>query len=177
MGKLYSLIILTLTLGMIISGCSLTPSATNTNMTPVVIPTNQNINVPVTTTISYLTSADDFTKYCNGGDMNGAGYKKSLTEVKTLTIPGTNLSQTELIKQTVIAASNAANLSDITLSDPNFLKISGNTAYIEPIDGWAGVSIFLCAWQPLVEVNILQFPEIKKVEWVADELKWKELAE
>ncbi len=167
MKKLSYLIVLLIIIGLSMAGCNLLQT-----QAPV---QNQNINNPTTTTISFLTSSDDYIKYCNGADMDSQGYRKSLMKKETNIINKTDFSQTELITQTVIAASEAADLTTITSNDQNFIKISGDTAYIEPIEGWAGVSIFLCAWQPLVEVNILQFAEIKNIVWVSDQNQWNNL--
>ncbi len=161
------LIFCLIALTLLIAGCSLLPNQNQSQ--------NQNLNKPTTTTISYLTSPDDYIKYCNGADMDSDGYRNSLTQKETKILNQTNLSQTELITQTVIVASQAANLTTITSQDQNFIKIIGDTAYIEPIEGWAGVSIFLCAWKPLVEVNILQFSEIKNIVWVNNINQWNNL--
>lgn len=124
--------------------------------------------------ISFYTSDDAYTKYCNGVDMNSEGYKNSLTKIQTISIGGI-LTREDIIGIAVIQASKKANLTTITAMESDFLKIIGDIAYIRPIEGWAGVSIFLCAWKPLVEVNLLQFPEIKKVEWVNDLNAWNNL--
>ena len=135
----------------------------------------QAVPVPKETQITYLTSTADTNKYCNGADMDSEGFRKTITKETKATIPMGNLNRNELILQTLIYASNHVDFSWTGTVTENYLKIIGNTAYIQPIEGWAGVSIFLCYWKPFVEVNLLQFPEIKKVEWVTDELKWQEL--
>jgi len=163
---------------LILAGCNAN-QVTGNNQNAV--PQNQNLNsqpvIPETqkTTVTYFVSPDEYTKYCNGGDMDSAGYQKSLTKKLTKTVEGTNLTLVEKAYLTVNSASEQANLSNIIETDNNYLKISGQTVYIKPVDGWAGVSIFLCAWQPLVETNLLQFPEIKKIEWLNDPQKWQDL--
>ncbi|MDD5340847.1 MAG: hypothetical protein PHC97_00195 [Patescibacteria group bacterium] len=146
------------------AGCSLTP--TNQNQPPV--------NQVSETTVSFLVSPDAYTKYCNGADMDSAGYKKSLTKLETQTVPG-NLTTAEIAKEAVILASKESTLETITGNQPDFIKIVDDTAYIIPIEGWAGVSIFMCAWQPLVETNLLQFSEIKNVVWVNNAQQWAAL--
>jgi len=164
-------ILLFIFLLVILTGCNLNQLSVK------IQPLNQaeNLNQPTGTTINFLVSNYEYTKYCNGADMDSEGYKNSLTVKETKIIPQTNLTQEQLLTQTIDAASEKANLTSITSMDQNFLKIVDDTVYIEPIEGWAGVSIFLCAWKPLVEVNLLQFPEIKKVKWVSDLQKWEEL--
>ncbi|OGY40903.1 MAG: hypothetical protein A2Y82_03470 [Candidatus Buchananbacteria bacterium RBG_13_36_9] len=159
---LFSILLLTL---IFISGCNLISNNLNQNQ---YVASRENQK------IIFYTSPDPYTKYCNGADMDSAGYKNSLTKSNTISIAG-KLSRTDIIKMSVRQASKNANLETITNSEPDFLKIIGDTTYLKPIDGWAGVSIFLCAWKPLVEVNLLHFPEIKKVEWINDLQKWGEL--
>ena len=137
--------------------------------------TNPNQLPQDSTDIISLTSTSDSLTFCNGADMDSAGYQKTLTKKLATTIQGENLSLLEQLKATIIAASQAESLTDVTDMEKDFIKVTGDTAYLKPIDGWAGVSIFLCAWKPLVEANILQFPEIKKVEWVDDLTKWQNL--
>jgi len=139
---------------------------------------NANANVapePAKTTISFLVSTGDKLKYCNGADMASEEFGKTITKTLTKDVPLADLSGDELIKQSIIAASGKESLTNIVDQGNDFLKIAGDTAYLAPIDGWAGVSIFLCAWKPLVEVNLLNFSEIKKVVWVEDQQKWQEL--
>jgi hypothetical protein len=126
------------------------------------------------TSVNFLVSPDVYTKYCDGANMDSIGYKKSLTKLETRVMPG-NLSAAEIAKQAVILASKASTLETVIDNEPDFIKIIGDTAYVKPIDGWAGVSIFMCAWQPLVETNLLQFSTIKKVTWMNDLQKWNEL--
>lgn len=132
---------------------------------------------PTETEITYYLPTTDPEKFCNGADMDSEGFKKTITtETKTkIAVPISNKNQ--LIKQTLIYATTKVPFSITNTVTESYLKIVGDTAYIQPIEGWAGVSIFLCYWKPFVEVNLLQFPEIKKVEWINDEFKWNELAE
>jgi hypothetical protein len=157
-----SLIVIAL-LSLIAAGCN--SVSTNTNQAPV------NQPAVTQTTVSYLVSPDINTKYCDGVNMDSAGYKKSLTIHKTQIVPG-NLTKAEIAKQALILASKTANLTTIIDNETDFVKIVGDTAYMKPIDGWAGVSIFMCAWQPLVEANLQQFPEIKQIIWINDPQKW-----
>lgn len=103
-------------------------------------------------------------KYCNGAEMDSAGYKNSLTEKAEVHL-SQKLSGIDLIKRTLDEAAAAEGFSPNLAADADYVKIVGDTAYLKPVDGWAGVSIFLCAWQPFVEKNLEQFSEIKKVEW------------
>jgi hypothetical protein len=119
-------------------------------------------------TISYLVPTEEHNKYCNGNALDEKGFRKTITRLVTKPLPRQNLSHEELIKETVILASKDTRLTKIIRNNKNFMRIKGDTIYMEPIDGWAGVSIFMCAWRPIVEINVLHFPEIKKVVWVSD---------
>lgn len=127
------------------------------------------------TQISYLEPTKDPLKFCNGADMDSAGFRKTITQKMTASIPKDNLSKDQLIIETLIYASSHTDFQTSHNVDANTIKIIGDTAYIQPIEGWAGVSIFLCYWKPFIEVNLLQFPEIKKVVWVTDQVQWENL--
>lgn len=118
------------------------------------------------TKITYLVSTSNATKYCNGANMDSAGYAKTITKKVTRTIHSPQkLSDNDRIRGAVLLASRATNMMTVLKAEPNIIKIKGDTAYVGAIDGWAGVSIFMCAWKPLVEANLLSFPQIKKVVW------------
>lgn len=148
------------------AGCNLVPAK---QIQP---QTNQ---TPAETTVNFLVSPDVYTKYCDGANMDSEGYRKSIVKQVTKILPGTNFSQNELINKIIVLASEESNLTSVTSMDQNFIKIVNDTAYIKPIEGWAGVSIFLCAWKPLVETNILYLTNIKNVAWMNDLGKWNEL--
>ena len=153
-------LLLTITL---ISGCnSIQPISevqTNTNQAA-------NLNQLTETTVNFLIPTADPLKYCNGADMDSEGFRKTITKEVTKTITETNLTTDQLVNKTLELASQEAkmNFPQSTTDQTNYIKVIGDTAYVQPTDGWAGVSIFLCAWKPFVEVNLLHLPEIKKVE-------------
>lgn len=155
------LVLLTLT----ISGCNLFAKKTTEPATP------------TETEITYFLPTSDSQKFCNGADMDSEGFRKTITKETKAKITEPISNKNQLIKQTLINAVDKSGFSITNTVTENYLKIIGDTAYIQPIEGWAGVSIFLCYWKPFMEVNLLQFSEIKKVEWVNNELKWNELAE
>jgi len=139
---------------------------------------------PQTVSVSYFVSPDKYTKYCNGEDMDSAGFKKVLTQKVTREVTGKFSSTQELVNKTLAMATTDAELvgQSMAISDKGLyttydgqpaVKISGSTAYIAPSGGWAGVSIWYCAWKPLVEKNLELFPEIKKVEWINDQQEFE----
>jgi hypothetical protein len=130
---------------------------------------------PTGTEISYYLSTEDSLKYCDGNNMDSEGYRKTLTKKMIALVPG-ELTLKEKALKTIELADQAAD-NTLPYEDSNYIKIIGDTALIEPIGGWAGVSIFLCSWKPFIEVNLLQFPEIKKVLWVNDSQEWSSLTD
>jgi hypothetical protein len=115
-----------------------------------------------TQTVSYLISPDDTTKYCNGVDMDSAGYEKTITIEKSTSTPEINPTIEQKIKTIVSAATTGMCRS--VLSQLNITEDNGVVS-IPPIDGWAGVSITMCSCKPQVEVNLLRIPGVTKVIW------------
>ena len=173
MKKIILLGMLLLTL-IFISGCNF-----NQPISKIQPNTNQvaNLNQPKETSVSFLIPTADPLKYCNGADMDSEGFRKTITKEVTQTIPETNLTQDQLVNKTLELASQEAkmNFPQNIEQTENYIKVIGDTAYIQPTEGWAGVSIFLCAWKPFVEVNLLYLTNIKNVVWVNDPQKWEEL--
>ncbi len=114
-----------------------------------------------TQTVTYLTSPDDTTNYCNGQNMNSAEYRKTIT-IPVTTTTAANLSQTELVKFVLNAATTG--MCQAVLRQSN-ISVANGVVTIPPFDGWAGISIALCSCQPQVEVNALNIPGITKVVW------------
>jgi len=113
------------------------------------------------TVVKYLISEEDPTKYCNGADMDSAGYRKTITkEVTTTTVAAT--SSVETAKQIAVLATDG--MCQQVLKQLAF-KVTGDTVSIPPIEGWAGVSITMCSCKPRVEVNLLRLPGISRVVW------------
>lgn len=117
---------------------------------------------PVVSKISYLVSAEDSLKYCNGADMDSLGYQKTITVEKTTNLLETDPTKTHLIKTVINAAT--IGMCNVALSHLNIIEKDG-IVYIPPIDAWAGVSITMCSCRPEVEVNLLRLPGITKVVW------------
>lgn len=123
--------------------------------------------------ITYLASTANPNDYCDGVKFASNAFKKTITKtVHKKIIVADNITQKAIIQKTLIAA---AGYPPQGANQVAYLKIRKNTAYIKPIDGWAGVSIFMCHWKPLVEVNLLRFPEIKNIVWTNDLTQWNQL--
>lgn len=119
------------------------------------------------TKISYYISpngSEDKTKYCNGADMDSEGYKETLTKKVTVTAAG-KLTGDVLINRTLNLAAQAAGFSPNPAETEDVVKVVNGTAEISPIEGWTGISIYLCAWKPFVEKNLEQFSEIQNIVW------------
>lgn len=117
--------------------------------------------------LTYLTSSAKPTDYCNGVKMDSAGYAKTITQLKTSHIEKGTLSQQQLLNKTVSLASGPNNLviSNYKKQNKPLITFYDGTASIGPIDGWAGVSIFMCSWKPLVEANLKKYPFVKHIIW------------
>jgi len=113
-------------------------------------------------TATILISAEDTTKYCNGADMDSDGYRKTITQEKTIILPHTGQTQEELVKAIVLFATSGMCRDALAQLD---FKVTDGTVHIPPIEGWAGVSIAMCSCRPQVEVNLLRLPGIKQVVW------------
>ena len=150
------------------AGCSLITvnvanpvSTSTTNNKPVTTTTPQQL----TTTITYYTSPKEYTDFCNGTDMDGVGYKKSLSTKSTKVVPG-KLSTLDLIKATITAAANDSDFaSSGSYTRIEYTTFQNGVVTLHPGGGWAGSSIFMCAWQPFVEKQLEQFLEVKSVRW------------
>lgn len=137
------------------------PWGTESNkMSFVIIPTTTN-----QTPLVYWTFDEPNTNqtFCNGDVMNPVGYKSSLTQ-KTVTPHSDNTTTLENIIKTLQIASplNSFNPPYTNIENVSF---HDNTVYMGPINGWAGSSIFSCAWIPFVEKNLEQFANIKNIIW------------
>ncbi len=114
----------------------------------------------------YLSSgSDNQLAYCNGAEMDGAGYKRTLAREIILTVPG-NLSTEDRIKTTLRMAAADSNGFSATYTRVENTTVSNGVATLRPAGGFAGSSIFMCAWKPFVEKNLEQFPEVKHIEWL-----------
>lgn len=112
--------------------------------------------------ITYLISKEDTIKYCNGVDMDSAGYRKTITIEKTTTTPKGDGTETELVKA-VLGFATTGMCQDVMKQLD--LKVASGMVYIPQIDGWAGIGITMCSCVPQVEVNLLRLPGIQKVIW------------
>lgn len=121
------------------------------------------------THVSYLVSTANATQYCNGVQMDSAGYQKTITQLKTSKISSTGLTQQQLLNAAITEASGPNNLVIENYKKQNkpLITFKNGTATIGPIDGWAGVSIFMCSWKPLVETNLKRFKFVKKIVWAS----------
>lgn len=125
------------------------------------------VAAPGNTTITYYVSAAKSAVYCNGADMDSAGYKKSINIEVTRDLNVKLNLQDQIIKTLQMAAAD----TEFNGSD-DYTRLASTTynngvVTLYPASGWAGVSIFNCAWQPFVQKQLEQFPEVKKVEWSA----------
>ena len=141
------------------AGC--TNQVTNT-ITPTSTDTNQG-STTSTKTNSYLTyvkSTEDPLQYCDGANMDSEGFKKTITDIVTTDTVINDMTQSELAKATVLAATSGMCKDVMEKTD---ITVEGDTAYIGQIDAWAGVSIVMCSCKPEIEVNLMRLPGINNV--------------
>lgn len=121
------------------------------------------VETPVKT-LTYLSSTTDSTKYCNGVQMDSAGYKKTVTVEHATSTLEDNPTPTQLVKETIHAATVGMCR---TVLDQLAITVSDGVVTIPAIDGWAGSSIVMCSCKPLVETNVLRIPGISGLIWQA----------
>lgn len=119
------------------------------------------VNGSSSTLITYLASAEETTKFCDGENMDSDGYRQTITVEKTAPAAAGELSPTDLAQATLSAATEGTMCQQVVQQ----ATVSNGALYIPPIDGWAGVSITMCWCRPLVEVNALRLPEVTQVIW------------
>lgn len=123
---------------------------------------NQQVVPVAVTTLTYVTSAEDSIRYCNGDQMDSEGYKKTLTVERTTSTLEQNPTIIQLVKETIHAATTGMCQ---TVLDQSEITVNNGVVSIPAIDGWAGVSITLCSCKPIVETNLLRIPGITGVIW------------
>lgn len=111
---------------------------------------------------TYLISAEDPLKYCNGDDMDTVGYAKTITVEKTTATTEENPTTVQMI-MAILDVATTGTCHDIMTQTA--VTEDNGTIHIPPIDGWAGVSIAMCSCKPQVETNLLRLPGIKEVIW------------
>lgn len=119
-----------------------------------------------TTLITYYLLNPLSMKFCNGVNMNSAGYKAALTQKKTQNVMG-DLAIEQKIQVTLRVAAEAAQFNTAYTRTASTTFANG-TATMHSANGWAGSSIFYCAWKPFVEKNLAQFPEVTNIKWETD---------
>jgi hypothetical protein len=118
------------------------------------------------TSVAYylLGKPDGRPNFCDGENMDSAGYKAALTKRIAKIVPG-RLTTEEKIRTTLrLAVAGSGSFGE------NY-ALTANTTFgngivtMHSASGWAGSSIFYCAWKPFVERNLEQFPEVKEIKW------------
>lgn len=116
--------------------------------------------------LTYVGSTQERLSFCNGDKMDSQAYRKTITQVHVTKIPVAQLSKEQQLNKTAALVITMMHGPDVARGyHGRYITLKGNTAYVKPTDGWAGVSIYLCAYQPLLEVNLLRYSFVKKVVW------------
>ncbi len=103
--------------------------------------------------------------FCNGADMDEVGFKAALTKQINVTVPGNLTIEERIIKTLSLAA--VANSFESSYARVDEVAYKNNVVSMGPANGWAGSSIFYCAWKPFVEKNLEQFSDVKEIIWDA----------
>ena len=137
------------------AGCALFQTTTkpipSTPLPPVVVAPADTI----------LISIADTTTYCNGADMDSAGYRATITQEQKITLPK-NQTVTDHVKSVIVAATTGMCKQAL---QQLAITVTNGVVHIPPIDGWAGMSIAMCSCTPQVETNALRIPGITSVVW------------
>lgn len=112
--------------------------------------------------MTVLLSGEPSSAYCNGEQMDSAGYRKTLTREKRIELPAPGASDTQVVRAVVDAATEG--MCQTVMSQLEYRNDHG-TLHIPPFDAWAGVSITMCSCQPEVEVNLARIPGVARVTW------------
>jgi hypothetical protein len=136
----------------------------NTQRPPVPVPFPQKLQTEIT---FYLApSPTTSLTYCNGAVYDSKGFKTELT-VEQKKMVGGKLSLEDRVKSTIAMAAAASPNFNAQYTRVMSTTVS-NTGVVtlRPAGGFAGVSIFMCAWQPFVEKQLEQFgANIKGIVW------------
>lgn len=112
-----------------------------------------------------LDKANTNQTFCNGNNMDSVGFKAALTKKIDINDFDDLTVEEKIIKTLSLAA--AANSFSKPYTRIEEISYKNNIVYMGPVEGWAGSSIFYCAWKPFVEKNLEQFKEIKEIIWGA----------
>lgn len=112
--------------------------------------------------VTYLISEASTTKYCNGVDMDSAGYQKTITVKKSTSTEAVVPTTLQIIKTVISAATTG--MCHTAMTGLN-VSLNGGVVHIPNVEAWAGISIVMCSCKPQVDVNLLQIPGITQVVW------------
>jgi hypothetical protein len=112
--------------------------------------------------MTVLVSNEPASTYCNGAQMDSAGYRRTLTQEKPLELPPEGASETTLVRAVVDAATEG--MCRTVMRQLEYRE-DGGTLHIPPLDAWAGISITMCSCRPAVELNFARIPGVARVVW------------
>lgn len=130
------------------------------NQTPISDADNDVKPIETEIYLTYLSSTEDTLQYCDGENMDSDWYKKTITNQNTTNTIINEMTQNELAKATILAATSGMCK---TVMEENNITVENGIAYIDPIDWSAGISIVMCSCQPEIEVNLLQLSGVNEV--------------
>jgi hypothetical protein len=127
-------------------------------------------------TASLYYSDAEKTNFCDGDNMDSAGYAKTIDKDVSLPLAEwikTNESEFSYLLQ---AGSDYVGESyscpDSFVKDLQF-KFRNNVAYVfNPGGGWAGISIAMCTCEPFLDYNLSRTFGMTKTTWVSTQADW-----
>jgi hypothetical protein len=126
--------------------------------------------------VSLYYSTAEKTKFCNGDDMDSAGYAKTINEQAAFPL-------SESLKTPEAQFSYLVNAGADYVGEPyscpaSFVKdlqfkFRNDVAYLfNPGGGWAGISIEMCTCEPFLDYNLSRSFGITKTSWVGSQAEW-----
>jgi hypothetical protein len=132
---------------------------------------------PATALLYYSTAKK--TDFCDGDNMDSAGYGKTIDKNVAFPLPQTLKTPEDKFLYLMNAG---ANYIGDEYSCPGFFvkdlqaKFRNGTAYLfNPGGGWAGVSIAMCTCEPFLDYNLSRSFGISKTSWVDTQTEWDAL--
>lgn len=144
-----------ITLALLITGCAVTKKAE-----PIPEETTSTIAIVVPADLEKYESA--MTEYAQVGGANPLD-TMDFTQ-KVLEIPETE----NVALATAAAAAAEIKIHGDQIPTVEYFEVQNETAYIQlniDLDAWAGISVAIAKIRPLVEMSLLELPEVDSVVW------------
>ena len=102
-------------------------------------------------------------EFCNGNQMKPDQWMKTITLTQIKPVRKFWISRQMQLNLSVLYAASAMHLAKYDLIP--HITLSRGIAYVDPVEGFAGVSIWMCQYKPVIEKNIKQYPYVHHIVW------------